>query len=97
MIGSFFRIWWLDALGGLLLSVYVIVNWSRTTAIHIRHLTGAAASSQDRNVSFCDFLYITFILAKVTVHFGVSFAPLTFPVPALSPFPSGSMTTDMDP
>ena len=84
MIGSFFRIWWLDALGGLLLSVYVIVNWSRTTAVHIRHLTGAAASPQDRNVSVSDFLYITSIHSKVTVHLGAFFAPLIFPVLATS-------------
>ena len=27
ILGSVFRIWWLDSLGGLLLSIYVIVNW----------------------------------------------------------------------
>lgn len=55
IIGSFLSIWWLDALGGLLLSIYVIVNWSRTTTTHIRHLTGAAAPAADRNI----LLYMT--------------------------------------
>ena len=68
-----------------MLSIYVIVNWSRTTAIHIRHLTGAAASSQDRNVSFSVFLYITSILFMVTVCLDALFAPLTFPVLATGP------------
>lgn len=53
--GSFFRIWWFDALGGLLLSLYVIFNWSRTSSTHIRNLTGAAASATDRNI----LLYLT--------------------------------------
>ena len=55
IIGSFSHIWFLDALGGLLLSIYVIVNWSRTTTTHIRHLTGAAAPAADRNI----LLYLT--------------------------------------
>ena len=55
LAGSFFRIWWFDALGGLLLSLYVILNWSRTSSTHIRNLTGAAASATDRNI----LLYLT--------------------------------------
>jgi len=55
ILGSAFHIWWLDALGGLLLSFYVIINWSRTTTTHIRHLTGAAAPASDRNI----LLYLT--------------------------------------
>ena len=60
IVGSFFHIWWLDATGGLLLSIYVIVNWSRTTTTHIRHLTGAAAPASDRNV----LLYLTMRFAS---------------------------------
>lgn len=55
LVGSFFQIWWFDALGGLLLSLYVILNWSRTSSTHIRNLTGAAASATDRNI----LLYLT--------------------------------------
>ncbi|KAA6416093.1 MAG: cation efflux family [Lasallia pustulata] len=60
LIGYYAQIWWLDALGGLVLSLYVIVNWSRTSAAHIRNLTGAAASADERNV----LLYLTMRFAK---------------------------------
>lgn len=60
LVGYYLSIWWLDALGGLLLSVYVMFNWSRTTATHIRHLTGAAASATDRNI----LLYLTMRFAS---------------------------------
>ena len=55
IVGFYAHLWWLDALGGLLLSLYVILNWSRTSSTHIKHLTGAAASADDRNV----LLYLT--------------------------------------
>ena len=60
IVGYYAQLWWLDALGGLLLSLYVILNWSRTSAGHIRNLTGAAASADDRNV----LLYLTMRFAK---------------------------------
>lgn len=60
LVGYYFQIWFLDALGGLLLSLYVIFNWSRTTTTHIRHLTGAAASATDRNI----LLYLTMRFAE---------------------------------
>ncbi|KIW09296.1 uncharacterized protein PV09_00213 [Verruconis gallopava] len=60
LIGYFAKIWWLDPLGGILLAVYVIVTWSRTTTQHIRNLTGAAASADQRNV----LLYLTMRFAK---------------------------------
>ena len=60
LIGYYASLWWLDALGGLLLSLYVIINWSRTSSTHIRNLTGAAASAADRNV----LLYLTMRFAK---------------------------------
>ncbi|CAF9937969.1 hypothetical protein IMSHALPRED_000611 [Imshaugia aleurites] len=60
LIGYYASLWWLDALGGLLLSLYVIVNWSRTSSTHIKHLTGAAAPAADRNI----LLYLTMRFAK---------------------------------
>ena len=60
IVGYYGRLWWLDALGGLLLSLYVIVNWSRTSSTHIKQLTGAAASADDRNI----LLYLTMRFAK---------------------------------
>ena len=59
-MGFYIRIWWLDALGGMMLSLYVVVNWSRTSASHIRNLTGAAADADQRNV----LLYLTMRFAK---------------------------------
>ncbi|KAH8688843.1 putative cation diffusion facilitator [Talaromyces proteolyticus] len=50
LIGSFANLWFLDPLGGLLLSLYVIGNWAGTAREHIAHLTGAAASPGDRSV-----------------------------------------------
>ena len=42
------------------MSLYVIINWSRTSTAHIRNLTGAAASADERNV----LLYLTMRFAK---------------------------------
>ncbi|KAB8072982.1 hypothetical protein BDV29DRAFT_176271 [Aspergillus leporis] len=60
LIGSFAEAWWVDPLGGLLLSVYIIWNWSGTAGEHIRHLTGTAASASDHSV----FLYMTMRFSK---------------------------------
>lgn len=60
LVGFYAEIWWLDALGGLLLSFYVIFNWASTSSEHIRHLTGAAATADQRNV----LLYLTMRFAK---------------------------------
>lgn len=59
-VGFYAKIWWLDPLGGLLLSMWVIINWSRTSATHIRNLTGAAATADERNI----LLYLTMRFAK---------------------------------
>lgn len=55
LLGYFLRIWWLDPLGGLLLSLYVIISWAVTTRTHILNLTGLAASKDERNI----LLYLT--------------------------------------
>jgi len=60
LVGYFAKIWWLDALGGILLSAYVIINWSATSAEHIRNLTGASATADERNI----LLYMTMRFAK---------------------------------
>ena len=59
-VGYYAQVWWLDALGGLVLSIYVILNWARTSAAHIRNLTGAAATADERNI----LLYLTMRFAK---------------------------------
>ena len=60
LIGFYANIWWLDAVGGLLLSCYVIFNWSSIASEHIHNLSGAAATADDRNV----LLYLTMRFAK---------------------------------
>jgi cation diffusion facilitator family transporter len=60
LVGFYAQIWWLDALGGLLLSFYVMFNWASTSSEHIRNLTGAAATADQRNV----LLYLTMRFAK---------------------------------
>ncbi|KAF2253984.1 hypothetical protein BU26DRAFT_548320 [Trematosphaeria pertusa] len=60
LIGYYAQIWWLDPLGGILLSLFVILNWSRTSATHIRNLTGAASTADERNI----LLYLTMRFAK---------------------------------
>lgn len=54
-VGFYGHIWWLDASGGLLLSLFVIFIWSRTSAQHIRNLTGFSAQPDERNL----LLYLT--------------------------------------
>ncbi|KAL8294104.1 hypothetical protein RB597_008098 [Gaeumannomyces tritici] len=60
IIGSFAGIWWMDALGGLLLSLVVVVNWSQTSVEHIKNLCGFSASADQRNI----LLYLTMRFAK---------------------------------
>ncbi|WPG97318.1 metal tolerance protein 3 [Acrodontium crateriforme] len=60
LIGFYARIWWLDPLGGILLSFWVILNWAQTSTTHIRNLTGCTATADERNV----LLYLTMRFAK---------------------------------
>ncbi|KKA16985.1 Cation diffusion facilitator [Rasamsonia emersonii CBS 393.64] len=50
LVGTYANLWFLDPAGGLALSVYVMGNWARTANEHIAHLTGAAASPDERSV-----------------------------------------------
>jgi len=59
-VGFYTKTWWLDAMGGILLSFYVIYNWAGTSASHIRNLAGAAATPDERNI----LLYLTMRFAK---------------------------------
>jgi divalent metal cation (Fe/Co/Zn/Cd) transporter len=59
-VGFYANLWWLDALGGLLLSLYIIFNWAGTSASHIRNLTGSAATADEHSV----LLYLTMRFAK---------------------------------
>lgn len=55
IVGFYGRIWWLDAFGGLFLSLVVIFNWSHTSAHHVRNLSGFSAQPDERNL----LLYLT--------------------------------------
>ncbi|KAK4155366.1 hypothetical protein C8A00DRAFT_13603 [Chaetomidium leptoderma] len=60
IVGFYAGIWWLDALGGLILSLVVIFNWSQTSYEHIRHLSGFSATADQRNI----LLYLTMRFAN---------------------------------
>lgn len=55
IVGFYGRVWWLDAVGGLVLSLVVVFNWSETSAHHVRNLTGFSAEPDERNL----LLYLT--------------------------------------
>jgi cation diffusion facilitator family transporter len=61
IVGFYCKIWWLDALGGLLLSLVVIKGWSETSLQHIKNLSGFSATADQRNI----LLYLTMRFAKV--------------------------------
>jgi divalent metal cation (Fe/Co/Zn/Cd) transporter len=54
----------LDPLGGVILSLYVIINWSHTANEHICNLAGQAATADQRNI----LLYLTMRFAKTIKH-----------------------------
>jgi divalent metal cation (Fe/Co/Zn/Cd) transporter len=54
----------LDPLGGVVLSLYVIFNWSHTANEHICNLAGQAATADQRNI----LLYLTMRFAKTIKH-----------------------------
>ncbi|KAF3186190.1 hypothetical protein TWF106_005646 [Orbilia oligospora] len=58
--------WWLDSLGGLLLSLYVVFSWSKTSLEHIDHLTGSAAPSEDRNLVLYVCMRFARCIRKIT-------------------------------
>ncbi|KAJ5165707.1 Cation efflux protein [Penicillium coprophilum] len=61
LIGTFANLWYLDPLGGLFLSFYIMWNWGQTAAEYIRRLTGAAASPDDHSI----LLYMTMRFSRV--------------------------------
>ncbi|KAG0239699.1 hypothetical protein B0O80DRAFT_492653 [Mortierella sp. GBAus27b] len=45
--GEFLGLWWLDAAGAIILSIYIINEWTGTCLHNIRRLTGQAATAAD--------------------------------------------------
>lgn len=50
VIGSKTQTWWLDPLGALLLSLYIVWSWGATALEHIGNLTGSVASPEERQM-----------------------------------------------
>ncbi|KAF9246815.1 hypothetical protein DTO013E5_6186 [Penicillium roqueforti] len=61
LVGTAANLWYLDPLGGLFLSFYIMWNWGQTAAEYIQRLTGAAASPDDHSV----LLYMTMRFSRV--------------------------------
>ncbi|KAJ5688848.1 hypothetical protein N7462_003240 [Penicillium macrosclerotiorum] len=61
LVGGFAHLWFLDPLGGLCLSIYIMWNWGQTASEYIWRLTGAAASPTDHNI----LLYMTMRFSRV--------------------------------
>ena len=47
LLGFYLDVWWLDPLGAVLISVYILVSWTRTSSEHIGNLAGRAAAASD--------------------------------------------------
>lgn len=47
LTGFYLNIWWLDPLGAVLISIYILVSWSRTSSEHINNLAGRVADVSD--------------------------------------------------
>ncbi|KAH3677214.1 hypothetical protein WICMUC_001795 [Wickerhamomyces mucosus] len=47
MIGYFTQIWWVDPLGAICLSIYIVYLWGLTLIEHIKHLIGKEANKDD--------------------------------------------------
>ncbi|BFZ62708.1 hypothetical protein YB2330_003818 [Saitoella coloradoensis] len=48
LVGGFFNVWWLDSLGAILISLYIVVEWLQTSAEHIQRLSGMTAAIEDQ-------------------------------------------------
>ncbi|BFZ56658.1 hypothetical protein PYCC9005_003705 [Savitreella phatthalungensis] len=84
IIGYFLNQWFLDPLGAVLISIYILVQWARTSSEHIRNLTGRVADAKDIEsviymaMRFSDFIEsITSVAAyhagdKIVVELDVS-------------------------
>jgi cation diffusion facilitator family transporter len=46
--GHWMGAWWMDSLGALFLSCYIVYSWGHTALEHIGNLTGSAASPEER-------------------------------------------------
>ncbi|ORY81444.1 hypothetical protein BCR37DRAFT_402857 [Protomyces lactucae-debilis] len=47
LVGFYLNVWWLDPLGAVLISIYILISWTRTSSEHIMNLTGRIADVSD--------------------------------------------------
>ena len=68
-VGGFYLWGYLDALGGLLISIYLIFNWYREGAVEVAKLSGQSAPPEFlRRLTFLSLNHSRFIIAVDTVR-----------------------------
>ncbi|KAF8941579.1 hypothetical protein BGZ58_005529 [Dissophora ornata] len=67
--GRFLGYWWLDAVGAIMLSMYIIAEWTRTCLHNIRRLTGQAANAAEiQQLTYMAYRFSNMIQAIDTVR-----------------------------
>ncbi|KAI7824776.1 cation efflux protein [Gamsiella multidivaricata] len=67
--GQFMGWWWLDAVGAVVLSIYIITEWTGTCLHNIRRLTGQAATAADiQQLTYMAYRFSNLIQAIDTVR-----------------------------
>ncbi|KAG0318273.1 hypothetical protein BGZ99_005793 [Dissophora globulifera] len=67
--GQFLGFWWLDALGAIVLSIYIISEWTGTCLHNIRRLTGQVATAADtQQLTYMTYRFSNMIQAIDTVR-----------------------------
>ncbi|KAF9316026.1 hypothetical protein BGZ91_005642 [Linnemannia elongata] len=67
--GQYLGWWWLDAVGAIVLSIYIISEWTRTCLHNIRRLTGQAASPAEfQQLTYMAYRFSNMIQAIDTVR-----------------------------
>ncbi|KAF9395443.1 hypothetical protein BGX21_009890 [Mortierella sp. AD011] len=61
IVGQYLGLWWLDAVGAIILSVYIIIEWTGTCLHNIRRLTGQTANAADAQ----QLTYMTYQFSNV--------------------------------
>lgn len=54
VVGKYTQTWWLDPLGAIILSAYVVIEWGKTFVQQLNYLTGMAPSlDEQRMILYC--------------------------------------------
>ncbi|ORX46131.1 hypothetical protein DM01DRAFT_1410782 [Hesseltinella vesiculosa] len=69
LVGNYAKLPWLDPLGAIILSIYIIYEWMRILMDNIKRLTGKAASTEDlKQLTYMAYRFSTKIQAVDTVR-----------------------------